>query len=111
MNEPDSPGRYALVLFGVTEARSAVYSLEDAARLANLHPEMLRFYCQQGFFGEALAQPESELTFDDDALYELRRFEHYRLRHGVNRKAMRLIAGLSREVERLQNELRFLRGL
>lgn len=110
MSEPDSSARYALVLVGVTAARPTAYSLEDAARLANLHPEMLRFYCQQGFFGEARRQSSGELIFDDDALFELRRFEHYRRRHGVNRKALRLIAGLSREVERLQNELRFLRG-
>ena len=111
MSDPSLSDRYALVLVGVTAARPMAYSLEDAARLANLHPEMLRFYCQQGFFGEARTQPESELFFDDDALYELRRFEHYRRCHGVNRKALRMIAGLSREVERLQNELRFLRGL
>ena len=110
MSGRDLPGRYALVLTGVVEARPAAYSLEDAARLADLHPEMLRFYCQQGLCGEARTKPESELTFDDDALYELRRFEHYRRRHGVNRKALRLIASLSREVERLNRELRFLHG-
>jgi DNA-binding transcriptional MerR regulator len=71
---------------------------------------MLRYYCQLGLFGEARARPEAELVFDDDALYELRRFEHYRRHHGVNRQTLRLICDLWRDVERLEAELRFLRG-
>jgi DNA-binding transcriptional MerR regulator len=96
-------------LIRVTEISPATYSLETAARLAGVHPEMLRYYCQLGLFGEARVQPESDLTFDDDALYELRRFEHYRRHHGVSRKTLRLLCGLWREVEQLQTELRFLR--
>jgi len=103
-------GRYSLVLVRVAEASPATYSLEAAARLAGVHPEMLRYYCQLGLFGEARARPETELVFDDDTLYELRRFEHYRRHHGVNRRTLRLLCGLWREVERLQTELRFLRG-
>jgi DNA-binding transcriptional MerR regulator len=101
---------YSLALVRVTEAGPAAYSLETAARLAGVHPEMLRHYCRLGLFGDARAQPEAELIFDDDALYELRRFEHYRRHHGVDRRTLRLICGLWREVERLQAELRSLRG-
>ena len=109
MNEPVYPEKYSLSLVLVTEVGPATYSLEAAARLAGVHPEMLRYYCRLGLFGEARAQPEAELIFDDDALYELRRFEHYRRHHGVNRKTLRLISGLWREVEGLRSELRFLR--
>jgi DNA-binding transcriptional MerR regulator len=101
---------YSLMLVRVAEASPATYSLEAAARLAGVHPEMLRYYCRLGLFGEARARPEAELVFDDDALYELRRFEHYRRHHGVNRRTLRLLCGLWREIERLQTELRFLRG-
>jgi len=110
MNEPYSTGNYFMTLVRVTEIGSATYSLETAARLAGVHPEMLRYYCQLGLLGEPHSQPETELTFDDDALYELRRFEHYRRHHGVSRKTLRLLCGLWREVERLQTELRFLRS-
>ena len=110
MSEPVFSHNYSLTLVTVTETGPAIYSLEDAARLAGVHPEMLRYYCRLGLFGAARARPETELIFDDDALYELRRFEHYRRHHGVNRKTLRLICELWREVERLQTELRFLRG-
>ncbi len=110
MNEPDFPGTVSLTQLGVTSSAPAAYSLEAAALIAGVHPEMLRHYCRLGIFGDARAQPGTEPIFDDDALYELRRFEHYRRHHGVNRKTLRLIFGLLREVERLQTEVRFLRG-
>jgi DNA-binding transcriptional MerR regulator len=110
MSEPVVLEKYSLMVLRVTESGPATYSIEDAARLGGVHPEMLRYYCRLGLFGEERARSEAELMFDDDALYELRRFEQYRRHHGVDRKTLRLICGLQREVERLEAELRFLRG-
>ena len=110
MSTTNFSGNCFLSLAHVTEIEPATYSLEAASRLADIHPEMLRYYCQIGLFGDARAQAETQLVFDDDAIYELRRFEHYRRHHGVNRKTLRLLCALWREVENLQAELRFLRG-
>ena len=110
MSKPIARAKYSLTVVSVTEAGPAIYSLADTARLAGVRPGTLRHYCQLGLFGEARARPEAELVFDDDALYELRRFEHYRRHHGVNRQTLRLICDLWRDVERLEAELRFLRG-
>jgi len=110
MSEPVPLDRFSLTIMSVIATSPATYSLETAARLAGLHPEMLRYYCRMGLFGDARAQPDAEPIFDDDALYELRRFERYRRQHGLDRKTLRLICGLWREIERLQAELRFLRG-
>ena len=109
MSAPAPAEKFSWSLVLVTAARPAAYSLEDAAALAGVRPEMLRHYCQLGLFGAARARPGSELVFDDNALYELRRFEHYRRQHKLSRKTVRLICGLWHEVERLQAELRFLR--
>ena len=111
MSGPRSAEKYSLTLVRVTEVSPATYSLETTAELTGMHPEMLRYYCQLGLLGEARARPGAELIFDDDALYELRRFENFRREHGVSRKTLRLVIGLWREVERLQSEVRFLRGL
>ena len=100
----------SLTLVCVTEAAPTTYSLEAAASLAGIHPEMLRHYCRLGFFGESPVGPETELIFDDNALCKLRRFEDYRRNHGMNRKTLRLIFSLFRDIEILQTELRFLRG-
>ncbi len=101
---------FSPILRSETGTGPAKYGLEEAAELAGLHPEMLRYYCRLGLVGEARARPEAELIFDDDALYELRRFEQYRRQHHVDRHTLRLICSLKHEVERLQAELRFLRG-
>jgi DNA-binding transcriptional MerR regulator len=110
MNESTEAENCSLVLVHLAEAAPAIHSLEAAARFADVHPEMLRYYCRIGLLGEERARPDIEPSFDDDALYELRRFEHYRRHHGVDRQTLRLIFGLRREVERLKTELRFLRG-
>jgi DNA-binding transcriptional MerR regulator len=109
MSKPVYSEKYPLSLVLVTETGPMTYSLETTARLAGVHPEMLRHYCRLGLFGEARAQLETKLIFDDDVLYELRRFEHYRRHHEVNRKTLRLISALWREIETLRSELRFLR--
>ena len=110
MNDADKSEKYSLTLIRVRMASPATYSLETVARLTGVHPEMVRYYCRLGLLGEARSRAEAEPIFDDDALYELRQFEAYRRHHGVDRQTMRLICGLRREVERLQAEVRFLRG-
>jgi hypothetical protein len=91
---PDSPGR----------GSPATYSIEAAAELVGIHPELVRYYCSRGFLG---AVSPDKPVFDDDAIYELRRIEHYRRHHGVSRRALPVISELLREVQRLEAELRF----
>ena len=110
MSQRDPAPNHCLTLVLVSAARPAAYSLDEAAAQAGVRPELLRHYCRLGLLGEALARPGAEPTFDDDALYELRRFEHYRRHQGMDRRTLRLICSLWREIERLQSELRFLRG-
>jgi DNA-binding transcriptional MerR regulator len=109
MSEPETSETYSLTLVRITGNRPASYSLEAAASLAGIHPEMLRYYCRRGFFGEARERSQTDPVFDDDSLYELRRLEHYRRLHGVNRKTLRLLCDLWREVERLRIEVGFRR--
>lgn len=110
MNQTVPSQTFSLILLSGIVVRPATYHLEEAARLADLHPEMLRYYCRIGLCGESRTHAEIEPTFDDNALFELRRFEHYRRHHGVDRQTLRLICSLKREVERLQSEVRFLRS-
>ncbi len=110
MNESAMSEIYALIPVAVREFGPATYSLADAALVAGMPPELLRYYCRIGLCGEARTQPKADLTFDDAALYELTVLERYRRRHGLDRPTLRLIGGLQREVERLQTEVRYLRA-
>ena len=71
---------------------------------------MIRHYCALGLLGAERARDGHDPVFDDNDLYSLRRIEHYRRHHGVNRQALVLLCALERDVERLEGELRFLRG-
>jgi DNA-binding transcriptional MerR regulator len=88
-------------------ATRSTYSLDEAAQVADVHPELVRYYCRLGLFGSDRADSKSEPVFDDDAVYELRRIEHYRRHYGVNRSALPLISRLLHEVARLEAEVRF----
>jgi DNA-binding transcriptional MerR regulator len=91
------------------ETGQTLYSLEAASSLTGVHPALLQHYCRTGLLGDARRNPDEEPVFDDNALYEVRRIEHFRRRQGVNLRALRLVCDLSREIERLHAELRFLR--
>lgn len=104
---PTSPDRLALALRQSTTTR---YTLDEAAVIVQLHPDRLRYYCQLGLFGAAFASAEIEPHFDDDRLYEVRRFEYFRRQHGVDRQTLRLLCDLWCEVERLRRELSYLRS-
>jgi hypothetical protein len=87
----------------------ATHSLEAAAALTGVRPDLLRYYCRAGLLGRERAGANAP-TFDDGALYEVRRIEHVRRVYGVTRRALPLFCDLLRQVERLQDEVRFLRG-
>lgn len=100
----------ALALVRSPPTGRSTYSLTQAAQIGGVHPELLRYYCQIGLFGKGPIRLEAEFSFDDDDLYELRRFEHYRRHHGISRRTLRVWCALWREINQLKTELRFYRG-
>jgi DNA-binding transcriptional MerR regulator len=98
--------KHSLVLTRAEYPGRSAYSLEEAAELSGVHPDMVRYYVRLGILGEGSLRPGVEPIFDDDALYELRRIEHYRRNYGVNRSALPLISRLLRDAARLEAELR-----
>lgn len=97
------------VLVRSTAIGRTLYSLETASHLTGVHRDLLQHYCRIGLLGEERATSEAEPIFDDDALYEVRRIEHLRRHHGVNLRALPLLRDMSREIDRLRAEVRFLR--
>ena len=98
-----------LTLVCVPSEVSALFSLDAAAALTGVHPEMLRYYCRLGLLGEGRAGLEREPTFDEEAVQEVRRIEHYRRHLAISRRALPLICELRREAERQHIEIHFLR--
>jgi DNA-binding transcriptional MerR regulator len=71
---------------------------------------MLRYYCRLGLLGAERAEDEHEPIFDEEALHEVRRIEHYRRHLAVGRQALPLVCELRRQAERQQIEIHFLRS-
>ena len=101
------PASHTIALVAITPR---LYTLEAAAHHTGIHSDMLRHYCSLGLVDSEMKLVEGEPMFDDEALYRLRRIEHYRRHHGVNLQALPLLCALERKVDRLERELRFLRG-
>ena len=97
-----------LALVCVPSGASARFSLDDAAHLTGVHAEMLRYYSRVGLINSRRGFLETDLFFDENALHEVRRIEHYRQHLGIGLRALPLICELRRAGERLQIELRFL---
>ena len=97
-----------LALVCVPFGQAAHYSLDAAARITGVHPEMLRYYCRLGLLNAHMDGMESLPTFDVDAVREIGRIERFRRTLGVSRRALPLICQLRRECERMQVKLGFL---
>jgi DNA-binding transcriptional MerR regulator len=80
----------------------------DAAHLTGVHPEMISYYCRLGLLDDRPDPVTTRPTFDNDALVEISRIEHYRRYLGVHRRALPLICQLRRECERMRIKLAFL---
>lgn len=102
--------KQAWVIVAPDQAASAPYSVEEAARLTGVHPDLLRHYHRRGLVPAAGGDAAGGPVFDDQGLYTARRIEHLRRRHGASLSSLPLLCGLLREVEELRAEVRFLRG-
>ena len=97
-----------VALMVVPTGTAARFSLETAATLTGVHPELLRYYCRLGVIKGHDDGRDGNPTFDANTLREVRQFDHYRRNLAVSRRALPLLCALRRESERLQIALHFL---
>jgi MerR family transcriptional regulator, heat shock protein HspR len=87
----------------------AVYTLEVAARLTQLPRRLIAVYFRHGLVSPVMDPTCSGWYFNDEAIRILRRIEYLRTACGLNIVGIKLIMDLTREVERLREELNFRR--
>jgi hypothetical protein len=91
-------------------APEEVYPIEIVAHLTHTPRHLIAVYCRHGLIAP-VSPPESEgWWFDDNAIYELRRLGSLRAEYGLEPTALRLLIEMHRELDRLREEVRFLRG-
>jgi MerR HTH family regulatory protein len=103
---PIPPSASAIQLFDPVPG--TVYSIEQAAQLANVSRRRILIYCKERLLSP-MASPElAGYWFDAEALRALRRIEELRAVCDEPLASVGLILDLMREVRRLRNELRAL---
>ena len=99
----------ALQLF--EPAPETTYSIEEAARLAQVPRRIIAVYSRYGLVSPAADPDLGGWYFDDEGIRTLRQIERLRNSLGMSLVAVKLVLELGHEVERLRQEVRFLRGL
>jgi len=108
MNETQESTSSALQRF--EPVSEDIYSIEAVVHITQTPRHLIAVYCRHGLIAP-IAPPEREgWQFDDEAIRELRRIECLRSEFGLELPALRMVVALRREIERLREEVRFLRS-
>ena len=99
----------ALELF--EPAPKSTYSIEKATRLTQVPRQLIAVYFRLGLVSPAADPDIGGWCFDDEGIRTLRQIERLRNSLGMNLTAVKLVLELTHEVERLRQEVRFLRRL
>ena len=88
----------------VVEAETtAEYSVEYLSEVTGVSRQTILLYCEHGILSPLVADAS---TFDDHALYLLRRIEHLRDACAMNLDGLKLLAALLQQIDALRLELR-----
>jgi DNA-binding transcriptional MerR regulator len=87
-----------------------LYSIEAVEELTSTPRHQIAVYYRHGLLSTVGEPDSSGWNFDDEAIHTLRRLEFLRAQYGMNLTGLRAVSDLLRDVERLREELRFLRG-
>ena len=89
---------------------SVLYTLEAAAHLAGISRRSLLILCRAGLIRPVLQPPYGVMAFTEEAIFIARRIEFARTVHGLGPAWIRSMVELMEEVDRLRQEVRFLRS-
>ena len=102
-----SEPRLALEVF--EPAPGSIYTIEQAAHLAGIPRRAIAVCFRHGLVEPALDPDLEGWYFDDEAIRTLRQIERLRESMGMSLSGVKLVLELTQEVERLRQEVRFLR--
>jgi len=107
MNASEDPGQSARDVFASDP--HAVYAIETVEKITHISRDRIILYYQYGLVSPVETARESELVFDDEAIHKLRRIAFLLSEYEINQNGLRMVSSLINEVERLREEVRFLR--
>jgi len=105
MNESNDPAQSS----GDAFDSGPTYTLETVERITHISKDRIVLYYRYGLVSPVQPVREPELVFDDEAIHKLRRIAFLLSEYGINHDGLRVFSSLLNEVERLREEVRFLR--
>jgi len=92
-----------------TIAPGTIYTIETVERITHISRDKIVIYYQYGLISPAKRDEQDNLFFDDEAIHKLRRIAFLLSEYGINHDGLRMFSALINELERLREEVRFLR--
>ena len=91
-----------------TTATHAIYTIEKVERITRISRDRIVLYYQHGLVSPVRAT-KREILFDEEAVQKLRQITFLLSEYGINHQGLREFVSLMDEVQRLREEVRFLR--
>jgi DNA-binding transcriptional MerR regulator len=92
-----------------SNSTGTVYTIETVARITRISPDRIVFYHEHGLVPIQRAPGRDDLLFDDEAIHQLRRVAYLASEFGLDHRALKMVTSLLHQLERLREEVRFLR--
>ena len=93
----------------VSEDPECQFSLERAAELSGMHPEMILEFTRAEIVRTVGENPDGSPRFDESEILRLRQIEYLRTDEGVSLRTIRYILSILDRLEAAEHELRLLR--
>jgi DNA-binding transcriptional MerR regulator len=92
-----------------TFSAGSIYTLETVEKITRISRDRIVIYYQSGLVAPVKRDERDNLFFDDEAIHKLRRIAFLLSEYGVNPDGLKKFFALIDELERLREEVRFLR--
>ena len=83
------------------------YSVETAAQLTGIRPELIRYYCARSLISPVVEREPGNFIFDTRALCAMRRITILRHEHGLDFAAAQIVADLLPQIDCLSASVAF----
>jgi DNA-binding transcriptional MerR regulator len=78
------------------------YSVETAAQLTGIRPELIRYYCERRLISPVAEREPGNFIFDAPALCAMRRITVLRHEHGLDFATAQIVADLLQQIDELR---------
>jgi len=92
-----------------SNSSAPVYTIETVERITRISRDQIVLYYNYGLVSTIQTPDKSDLLFDDDAIHRLRRIAFLLSEYEINHNGLKMVTALMDEVEKLREEVRFLR--